>query len=61
MYLSRIVELADSEQLYEKLRHPYSEALFSAVPIPDTETKRKRIILQDDVPNPAHFIHVVPR
>lgn len=60
MYLGRIVELANSEQLYEHPRHPYSEALLSAVPIPDTETKRKWIILQGDVPNPADPPHGCP-
>ncbi|MBM7650264.1 oligopeptide transport system ATP-binding protein [Bacillus ectoiniformans] len=54
MYLGHIVELADSETLYESPKHPYTEALLSAVPIPDVDYQKERIILQGDVPSPAN-------
>ena len=54
MYLGQIVEISDCKELYAHTKHPYSEALLSAVPIPDPKQKRKRIILTGDVPSPAN-------
>ena len=54
MYLGKIVELADADDLYEDPKHPYSQALLSANPRMGTEEKRERIILKGDIPNPIN-------
>lgn len=54
MYLGRLVELSDCDRLYENPKHPYTEALLSAVPIPDPTYQNNRIILSGDVPSPSN-------
>ncbi len=55
MYLGKIMELADVDELYNRPKHPYTKALLSAVPVPDpkVEATRKRVILEGDIPSPA--------
>jgi oligopeptide transport system ATP-binding protein len=57
MYLGKIVELADRDELYQAPKHPYTKALLSAIPIPDPkiEKRRKRIILSGDLPSPINI------
>ncbi|MDR6999024.1 dipeptide ABC transporter ATP-binding protein [Neobacillus niacini] len=54
MYLGRLIELADSEELYENPLHPYTKALLSAVPIPDPDIKREMILIEGELPSPAN-------
>lgn len=54
MYLGRIVELATDKAFYQNPLHPYSQALLAAVPVPDPEISRKKILLQGDVPSPMN-------
>jgi len=54
MYLGKIVEIADRASLFARPQHPYTEALLSAVPVPDPDAAKKRIILRGDVPSPIN-------
>lgn len=54
MYIGKIVEITQSEELFRNTLHPYTKALLSAIPVADLDKKKKRTILQGDVPNPAN-------
>jgi peptide/nickel transport system ATP-binding protein len=55
MYLGKIVELGHKRQIFTGPKHPYTEALLSAVPVPEPGAARKRIILKGDIPSPIHL------
>jgi oligopeptide/dipeptide ABC transporter ATP-binding protein len=64
MYLGRIVEISTKDMIYNKSKHPYTQALISASPIPNPRLKRERIILEGDVPSamePPEGCHFHPR
>jgi len=54
MYLGKLVELAAGDAIYAQAKHPYTQALLSAIPLPDPLAKRERIVLQGDVPSPVN-------
>ncbi|MEM3156740.1 MAG: ABC transporter ATP-binding protein [Nitrososphaerota archaeon] len=54
MYLGKVVEVADTKEIFSNPLHPYTQALFSAIPIPDPESKRKRILLPGEPPSPVN-------
>jgi len=55
MYLGKIVELAKDTELYQSPKHPYTEALLSAVPVPNPKAKKKRILLEGEIPSPINL------
>ncbi len=54
MYLGKLMEVADTKELFDNPLHPYTQALLSAIPIPDPDVKKERIILQGDIPSPIN-------
>ncbi len=54
MYLGNLVEYGSTEDIFSNPLHPYTEALFSAIPVPDPDVKMKRIVLEGSIPSPAN-------
>jgi oligopeptide transport system ATP-binding protein len=54
MYLGKVVEIAKGDKIYQEAKHPYTQALLSSVPIPDTSRKKERMVLEGDVPSPVN-------
>jgi len=54
MYLGKVVEIAKGDKIYQEAKHPYTQALLSAVPLPDTSRKKERVVLEGDVPSPVN-------
>ena len=52
MYLGRMVEIADRQELYDNPMHPYTKALLSAIPVPDVDVKHEPMLLEGDIPSP---------
>ena len=54
MYLGKLVEVGKTRDIFNGAKHPYTQALLSAIPVPDPDAKRKRIVLDGEIPNPIN-------